>query len=67
MCEGTTPTEKELSMIRKPSSGNLKKQDSSADDGFKARRSTKVTGPSTADGDTWQETLAGEYDWPYMR
>jgi hypothetical protein len=29
------------------------------DDGFVARRSLHVTGPTNADGDTWQETLAG--------
>lgn len=28
------------------------------DDGFVARRSLHVTGPTNADGDTWQETLA---------
>lgn len=29
------------------------------DDGFVPRRSTHVTGPTNADGDTWQESLAG--------
>ena len=29
------------------------------EDGYVARRSTHVTGPSVSDGDTWQETLAG--------
>lgn len=33
--------------------------DVTEDDGFIPRRSTHVTGPTNADGDTWQESLAG--------
>ena len=47
--------------MRQKGAGDSGKKTSAVkeDDGFIARRSTHVTGPSNADGDTWQETLAG--------
>lgn len=47
-------------MRRKSSSDSGRKSSAvKEDDGFVARRSTHVTGPANADGDTWQETLTG--------
>lgn len=50
---------------RKPSVEPSKAKAAKDEDGFVARRSTHVTGEkfSKADGDTWQETLAGTFNF----